>query len=129
MNKQDTIYKIDSDKLIDWLKENGYIEQIGTGSRYDDRDKGLHNEKWETDNSYNWELIDEGYDDDWGDDIYWLTNDFEIRETDNFLALSKHIGQDIRAGYEDEQLFIKNKDMTFFMMIHEAMLEVRELDS
>lgn len=126
---KDTYYKVDSNKLVDWLIENKYIEKIGTGSRYNEDETGWHNEKWQADNTYNWELSSEGDEGEY--EGYYLTNDFEVRETDDFLAISKHIGQDIRAGYEDEVIYIKNGDfhVSFYEMVVDAMHEVKELDN
>jgi len=127
MEKIEKYFTIDSDLLIKTLIEQEYIELIGTGSRFDDKFNGLHNELWKTDNSFNWEIMEEDEDND-GNTVlsfYSLSHCFEIRETDDILILSKHIGTDIRAGYEDEQIFVKNKqkfndvDMGFYFMIQE----------
>lgn len=116
-------FTIDSNKLIKTLLENETIEYIGTGDRYDDA-SGLHNDCWTCDNTYNWEIMEDG-DDDGTKNFYTLSNNFEIKEYDRFLVLSKHIGADIRAGYKDDIIYLKrDKDDNFYMMIDELKLEL-----
>lgn len=115
-------FTIDSDKLIDSLIIGDYIELLGVGNRYDDKFVGMHNELFNTDNSYNWELMSEdqgdGNDETW---FYSLSNHFEIRENDNILILSKHIGNDIRGGYDDDIIYVKpqGEGFPFWSMVHE----------
>lgn len=116
-------FTVDSDLLIKTLVDGGYIQKLGTGSRFDDDCTGMHNDHWRADNTYNWELCDE--DDDDTRSYYSLSNDFEIREDDSILMLSKHIGTDIRAGYEDEVIYLKNEDYdAFYGMVYEVMLQI-----
>ena len=125
MEIKEKYFTIDSDKLIEELVKQGYIEYLGTGDRYKDG-SGLHNEYFKGDNSYNWEIMSEDTNDD--EDVerwfYSLSNDFDIRESKNLLVLSKHIGTDIRGGYEDDIIYLKNPQMgefavDLYCMIHE----------
>ena len=118
--KKEKHYTIDSDKLIKTLLNNNYIEYLGIGNRFD-KNSGLHNDKFKCDNTFNWEITDD-YQDNKNNDIinyYDLSNDFEIKEYDDILVLSKHIGKDIRAGYENDIIYIKNENVSFCEMIYE----------
>jgi hypothetical protein len=128
MDYEKTLYYIcDSDKLISEIVSNGDMELIGIGDRFDDKFSGLHSDLLKCDNTYNWEIISEG--DDGEQEITSLSNDFEIRENDSLIIISKHIGQDIRAGYENEMIYIKkNSDVSFYNLVVDNMYQVRELE-
>jgi len=118
MNTKEKDYLISSNRLINRLISSGEIEYIGKGNRYNDN-SGLNNDKFKSDNTYNWEIMQE--DEDNMTNLYYsLSNNFELKETDDILVLSKHVGVDIREGYEDDIIFIKNNNMqTFYGMIYE----------
>lgn len=117
---------IPSDELVSSLLTNEYIEKVGVGDRYNSDFSGLNNDYWKVDNTYNWEITDTDTDDT-TNRYYSLSNNFEIRESDKFLVLSKHISGDVRANYENDIIYIKINEMSFFEMVLDH-LELSKLD-
>ena len=62
---------------------------------------------------------------------YHLSNEFEIRESDELVILSKHLGGDVRGNYEDEVIFLKVEqgDDGIYAMIHMVSREIGVLDT
>jgi len=115
-------YTLDSDKLIKDLEDNEIIQCIGIGDRYDaEKFPGMFSNVLNADNTCNWEITDE--DDDGYTCIYSLSNDFEIREMEHLLILSKHLGGDIRGNYEDERIYIvQDPHDSFYYLIHQNLI-------
>jgi len=111
------IYKIIAENCI-YLEDlsNDYMNYVNKNnlddyySDVEDYLKDLTGSEFRTDNSFNWDTFNDNV-----IQISWV-KDYYDNEV-NLIAISFHIGNDVRAGYSDTLIFKCNDFEHFFYMI------------